>query len=298
MIQYSIKASKGDRTFYFFNNLILIFIFIVVLYPVVYVVSASFSSYTAILGGEVFLWPVRPTLDGYIAVFKSPDILLGYQNTAFYTIVGTFFNVILTIMAAYPLSRKDFVGRNLIMFLFTFTMFFSGGMIPSYLLIKSLGLLNTPWAMIVPSAIGVWNVIMTRTFFMSTIPDELLEASQLDGCSNFKFVTSVVIPLSKPIIAVISLYYSVAHWNAFFDALIYLSDKQLYPLQIFLRNILISSQTDISMIIDLEQQEKMQQIEAVLKYSLIIVSSLPVIIAYPFVQKYFVKGVMIGALKG
>jgi multiple sugar transport system permease protein/putative aldouronate transport system permease protein len=298
MIQYSLKGSKGDRAFYFFNNAILTIIFIIVLYPVVYVVSASFSSYTAILSGEVFLWPVRPTLEGYIAVFKSPDILLGYSNTAFYTIVGTFVNVILTIMAAYPLSRKDFVGRNLIMFLFTFTMFFSGGMIPSYLLIKSLGLLNTRWVMIIPGAIGVWNVIMTRTFFASTIPDEMLEASQLDGCSNFKFVTSIVIPLSKPIIAVISLYYSVGHWNAFFDALIFLSDKQLYPLQIFLRNILISSQTDISMIIDLAQQEKMQQIEAVLKYSLIIVSSLPVMIAYPFVQKYFVKGVMIGALKG
>ena len=292
------RETKGDRIFNFVNNLIITFMVIIVLYPLIYVVSSSFSDPVAVMAGKVRLLPVDFSLMGYEAVFKSNQIWLGYGNTVFYTVCGTIINVIMTIMAAYPLSRKDLKGRNFIMFLFSFTMFFGGGMIPTYLLIKDLGMINTRWALLIPNAMGVWNVILARTFFQNNIPVELLEASQLDRSSNCTFIVKIVLPLSKAIIAVITLYYAVGHWNAYFNALLYLKDAKLYPLQIILRNILIQNQVDNSMMMDIEELELRQYLNALLKYSLIVVASVPVLVAYPFVQKYFVKGVMIGSIKG
>jgi len=299
-----IRNSTSDRVFLVINYTLLTFLFVVVLYPIVYVVSSSFSDAKAVLAGRVVLFPVKPSLDGYRAVFRYREVWVGYGNTVFYTVVGTLVNLTLTMMVAYPLSRKDFVGRDLIMFLFTFTMFFSGGIIPTYLLVKNLGLLNTRWAMILPVAMSVWNVIITRTYLQATIPSELYDSGRMDGASNTRMLISIVLPLSKPVIAVIGLFYAVFHWNAFFNALIYLRSKTLYPLQLVLQQILIeNSPVQMTMMQNLSSQELQQMTEreylqALLQYALIVVSSLPVLVVYPFVQKYFVQGVMIGAIKG
>lgn len=291
------KDSLADSVFYLVNGGFLVLILLVVAYPLIYIVSSSFSSTSAVMAGRVWLLPVEPSLAGYRAVFKNSDILTGYANTFFYTIAGTALNVVITIAAAYPLSRKDFKARGPLMFLFAFTMFFSGGIIPTYLLINNLGLINTRAAMIIPGALSVWNMIIVRTFFQSNIPDEMLEAAHLDGCSDFRFILRIVIPLSGAVIAVITLFYAVAHWNAYFTALIYLTNKKLYPLQIFLRQILILNTIDANMT-NLEDIEAKEGLRELLKYSLIIVSSLPVLCIYPFIQRYFVKGVMIGSIKG
>jgi len=292
--------SKGDKVFLFFNNVFLTVVFLLVLYPLIYILSSSFSSTSAVIAGRVWLWPVDFSLRGYKAVFENAYIISGYTNSAIYMVAGTIVNVFMTILAAYPLSRKDFKARNFFMLIFAFTMWFSGGLIPSYILINSLGMINTRWVMIIPGAISVWNMIITRTYFESTISRELLEAAQIDGCNDFKFVTKIVLPLSGAIIAVITLFYAVGHWNAFFNAFIYLNEKKLFPLQLILREILVLSQIDISMIsgIRMEEIEAREGIKELLKYSLIIVASVPVLILYPFVQRYFVKGVMIGSLKG
>jgi multiple sugar transport system permease protein/putative aldouronate transport system permease protein len=209
------------------------------------------------------------------------------------------FNVAVTILAAYPLSRKGLSGRNLIMFLFVFTMLFNGGLIPTYLLVKDIGLLNTRWALIIPEAMSVFNMIVMRTYFQTSIPHELLEASQIDGCNDFRFVLKIVLPLSAPILAVITLFYAVEHWNEYFNALIYLNDERKYPLQLFLRQVLIQNSVDTSMLdLDIKQAKEMEGLKYLLKYGLIVVSSIPLILAYPFVQKHFVKGLMIGSLKG
>ena len=294
----NIGKSKGDRIFLFINNFILFIFLIIYLYPLIYVVSSSFSSAEAVMSGKVWLFPIEPTLEGYKAVFNSNQIWGGYLNTIFYAVVGTSINILLTLMAAYPLSRKDFIGKNYIMFFFVFTMFFSGGMIPTYLLVRDLNLIDTRWALLIPNAIAIWYVILTRTYFQSNIPVELLESSQLDGCSNRTFLIKIVLPLSKPIVAVIALFYIVGHWNEYFSAMIYLNDKNLFPLQIILRNILIQNEMDNSMMSNIEFEEARIYLAALLKYSLIIIASFPVLVAYPFVQKYFVKGIMIGALKG
>jgi multiple sugar transport system permease protein/putative aldouronate transport system permease protein len=291
------KVSPGDRIFGVFNFAFLFSAFILVLYPIIFVVSSSLSSPQAIITGRVFFWPVNFSFEGYRAVFRSSQVWTGYSNSLYYTTFGTLINVVVTVMAAYPLSRKDLIGRNKIMLLFTFTMFFSGGMIPTFLLVRGIGILNTRWAMLLPGAISVWNMILTRTYFQNSIPNELLESAQLDGCRNTQFIWHIVLPLSKAIIAVISLYYAIGHWNAFFSALIYLNNFRLYPLQIILRNILVQNQIDNSMI-NVEEMMEKEQLAALLKYSLIIVASLPMMVAYPFAQKYFVKGVMIGSIKG
>jgi multiple sugar transport system permease protein/putative aldouronate transport system permease protein len=293
-----VRETLGDRIFTFFTYFILSCAMIIVLYPLIYVVSASFSSANAVLSGKVWLWPVDFTLDGYAAVFRHEGVVTGYINTIFYTVVGTAINIAMTIMAAYPLARKDFCGRNIIMFIFAFTMFFNGGLIPTYLLVKDLGMINTRWAMIIPGALSVWNVIITRTYFQANIPDELLEAAKLDGCSDLTFIKSIVIPLSTPIIAVMTLFYAVGHWNEFFNALIYLNDPELYPLQLVLREILVQNEVKPNMILDPELRQRMDNLRELLKYSLIVVASVPVLIMYPFIQKYFVKGIMIGAIKG
>lgn len=290
--------SLNDKIFYIVINTILTIMFLLVLYPCIYVLSASFSSGTAVQAGKVYLLPVEFTLEGYKTVFNTPTVWIGFRNSMFYTIVGTLINVTMTLTAAYCLSRKDVIGRKFIMLMFTFTMFFSGGIIPSYMLVKSLGMLNTVWAVLIPGAIGAYYLIIARTFIQTSIPEELLEAAMMDGCSDFTYYVKIVLPLSKAIIAVLVLYYGVNNWNEYFMSMIYLNDKELYPLTIFLREILLSSQIDPSTVEDPELQARVAEIAAIIKYALIVVSMIPVMLIYPFVQKYFVQGVMIGSVKG
>lgn len=292
------KDTGSDRLFSIVNYAILLLLLAAVVYPLIYVLSASISSPSAVISGEMWLWPVDITLNGYRAVFENPRIITGFQNSLFYTVVGTLVSVVLTILAAYPLSRKDLAGRNVIMFLFLFTMLFTGGIIPTYLTVRETGLLDTRFALIIPTALSVWNMIITRTFFEISIPDELLEASQLDGGSDFRFVWDIVLPLSGPIIAVNALFYAVGQWNTYFNALIYLTDQSLFPLQLVLREILIQNQVNFDQMSDITEMIQRQELRDLLKYSLIVVASLPVLIIYPFVQKHFVRGVMIGSLKG
>lgn len=292
------RLAAGDLLFEIIVHAFLVFSFIVVAYPLVYVVSASFSSPQAVVSGEVWLFPVKPTLLAYSAVFKNRNIVTGYINSSVYAVLGTAVNLLFTMLAAYPLSRKDFFGKNLFMGIFVFTMLFSGGLIPTYLVVNRLGIINTVWAMVLPSAMSVWNVILVRTFLQNTIPEELYESAGLDGCSKYRMLKDIAVPLSGPILAVIALYSAVGSWNSYFDALIYLSRQELYPLQIVLRNILIINQIDASMIADVRELTRKQGMINILKYSVIVVASAPLIAVYPFIQKYFVKGVMIGSLKG
>lgn len=294
-----VRWGSSDRVFYTIVTIILALVGLVVLYPLLYVLACSFSSPDAVMSGEVFLFPVEFTLEGYKAVFRTDKVLLGFRNSLFYTVVGTIWNLFFTTICAYPLSRKDMPGQSSIMMLFSFTMIFGGGMIPNYLLIRDIGLMNSVWALIIPGSLSVYNMIIMRTFFQSSIPGELLEASKMDGCGDIKYLTSVVMPLSKSIFAVVTMYYAVSHWNAYFNAFMYLSDQKLYPLQIFLREILIASKVDAEMLVDeVLGTAPVVGLEHILKYSLIVVASVPMLIIYPFVQKHFVKGVMIGAVKG
>lgn len=297
MNRATIRESVSDRLFIGILYVFLSLVLIVILFPLLHILSASFSSPSAVTSGKVWLWPVDFSFVGYKAVFQNSDILIGFGNSFFYTIVGTIVNVSFTVMLAYPLARRTFYGRGLIMILLVFTMFFDGGLIPNYLLVKSLGMVNTRWAMIIPGALAVFQVIIARTFFQS-IPEELAEASEMDGCSDMRFFLRIVLPLSKPIIAVLFLMYAVGHWNAYFNALIYLKDSKMFPLQIFLRNILILNSENSDMMTNINGLLVQQGLKDLLKYSLIVVSSAPVLIIYPFVQKHFVKGVMIGSLKG
>ncbi|MFR2839238.1 MAG: carbohydrate ABC transporter permease [Zhenhengia sp.] len=293
-----INETRQDKVFNAINTAILWLVLILVAYPLIYVLSASFSNPQAVSSGKVWLWPVDFTLRGYEVVFQHPDIVRGFFNAIYITVLGTVVQVIITIMAAYPLSRKTLYGKGVITLFFTFTMFFGGGLIPTFILINNLGLYNTYWALILPGAVGVYNVIVARTFFQTTIPEDLFEAGQLDGCSDFRFLMSVVLPLSKPIIAVLVMFYAVGHWNSYFGPMIYLADKQLYPLQIVLRNILVQNQFDSQMMMDVASMEQQKGLAELIKYAVIVISSLPMLILYPFIQKHFVKGVMIGAIKG
>ncbi len=288
----------GDRMFYLISGLILTVIFLLILYPCIFVVSASFSSGTAVQSGKVVLWPVDISFVGYDTVFHNVNIWKGFMNSLFYTLFGTMINVALTMLAAYPLSRKDLVGRNKLMLFFTFTMFFNGGIITHYILVSKLGIIDTRWSMLLPGAMSIYNMIIARTFLQNSIPNELLEAAQLDGCTDIQYLFKVVLPLSKAVLAVLVLFYGVAHWNTYFNAMIYLRNRDLFPLTLFLKEILISGQIDPSTVSDPELAEKVSQLAGVIKYSLIVVSMVPVMIIYPFVQKYFVKGVTIGAVKG
>lgn len=300
MKKNGIKSSGIDRIFDILVYCIAIFAFLIVLIPLMNVISSSFSSGKMVQTGQIRIFPKEFTLDAYKMVFGYRDIWIGYRNTIFYTFVGTTLNVIFTILMAYPLSRRDLKGKAIIMKLLVFTMMFSGGLIPNYLLVKNLHLLNTAWSLWLPGLLSVYNVIVMRTFFQTTIPEELLEAAQIDGCTNRKYLVSVVLPLSKTILAVMVLLYAVGHWNNYFSAMVYLNEKNKYPLQIFLRDILISSKVDMSAMRggDVQEMLKKQEMQILMKYSLIVVSSVPVFIMYPFVQKYLVKGVMIGSVKG
>lgn len=290
--------SRGDRAFNMIVYVILGVVAVIVLYPLIFVLSASFSDPQTVLRGEMLLWPKGFNLNSYSKIFQNQDILSGYSNTLLYTTIGTLINLVMTVLGAYPLSRKDFVGKNAVMALFVFTMFFGGGLIPTYLLIKDLGMLNTFWVMVIPNAVSIWNIIIMRTFFQQSIPYELQEAATIDGCSNIQILTRIILPLSMPIIAVMILFYAVGHWNAFFSALLYLSDKEKFPLQLILREILIQGQTSDMVKMSTESAIKQQREVEGIKYAVLVVANIPVLILYPFLQRYFVKGVMIGAIKG
>lgn len=294
------KVSAGDR-FYLSVVYLFLFIFIVcICYPLIYVISCSFSSPEALIQGRVFFLPVDFGLQGYQAVFNNSRIWRGYLNTIIYTGIGTLIGTMVTLIAAYVLSRKEFPMRKALTAYFMVTMFISGGTIPMYLWLKELSMLNTIWAIVLPGAVNVWLVIVGRTFIQSSIPDELFEATSLDGGSYIQFFTKVVLPLAKPIIAVIALNFALGIWNSYYSALIYLSDSSKYPLQIILRDILIQNKVDVAGMVgtDINSQLHKQYLSELLKYSLIVVSSLPLLVIYPFLQKYFIKGTMIGSVKG
>lgn len=297
----SIHETKTDKLFKAFVLLFLTAALLIVLYPLIYIVSASISNPAAVNSGEMWLFPKEITFEGYKLIFENSDIWRGYLNTIFYTALGTFINLAVTLPAAYALSRKDLAGRNILMGMFVLTMFFSGGLIPTYLVVKNLGLIDTIWAMVLPNAAAVWNIVIARVFFQTSIPKGLEEAATIDGASNFKMFIKIILPLSAPIIAVMALFYGVGHWNGYFNALIYLSDKEMFPLQLVLREILVlqemsSQNTNLSGSMA-EALHSKQQLAAIVKYGVMIVSTLPIIIAYPFLQRYFVKGAMIGSLK-
>ena len=297
-----IHAAPDDKIFNFFVVLIVSILFISVLYPMLYILAASFSSANAIYAGKVFIWPVDFGLEGYELVFRNPLVWTGYANTIKYTVIGTAINVSMIMIAAYPLSRRDLPGRNWLMALFTFTMYFGGGMIPNYLLVRDLHILDTTWALVLPGALSVYQMIVARTFLQTNIPVELLQAAQIDSCNDTKFFFLIVMPLSKAIIAVSALFMAVNHWNAYFNAMMYLNTRNKIPLQLVLREILISSEyaassADLSAM-DPELAEAIQRVADVMKYALIVVSFAPIMCFYPFAQKYFMKGVMIGAIKG
>ena len=292
------QMSTGDRVFTIVNYSLLMLVLIIELYPLVYVVAASFSDPQAVVSGKVFLFPVNPTLKGYAAVFKNKKILTGFSNSIFYLIVGTVLNLVMTMLCAYPLSRKEFRARGFLSMFFVFTMYFSGGMVPAYILVNKLGMINTRWSMIMRMAMSTYNMIICRTYIVNSIPDELYEASQMDGCTPFRYMLSVVVPLSKPILAVLTLYYGVVRWNDYFNAMLYLYKDNLQPLTIVMKEILIMSQVDMTQVTDASAVSKLQGMSELLKYSTIVVASLPVMLLYPLIQKHLVKGVMIGAVKG
>jgi multiple sugar transport system permease protein/putative aldouronate transport system permease protein len=293
-----IKHTMEDKFFYSIVGIILGVKFLVILYPLIYVVASSFSSPHAVSTGRVYLWPVDFSLAGYRAVFANEMVGIGYVNSVINTTFGTMINIVITILAAYPLACTRLPGRRIFMFMFTFTMLFSGGMIPNYILVRSLGMLNTRWALLIPNALGIFNMIITRTFIQNSIPGELQEAAEIDGASDIQYLLHCVLPLAKPVIAVITLFYAVGHWNSFFNAFLYISTRRLFPLQIVLRDILISHTIDPSVMMDETLMAARLGMAELLRYSLIIVSSLPVMMIYPFIQKYFIQGVMIGSLKG
>ncbi|HIQ62910.1 MAG: carbohydrate ABC transporter permease [Christensenellales bacterium] len=292
------SRSAGDRLFDIGVYVLLTIAMLIVLYPLYFVVIASVSDPMDVLAGKVIWKPSGFSLEAYRMVFKDSQVMTGYRNTIAYTLAGTALNIMLSIAAAYPLSRRNLKGKGLVMGMMVFTMFFSGGLIPTYITISNLGLLNTFAVMILPTAISVYNVMIMRTFFMNSIPYELEEAAYVDGATHFRTLYSVVLPLSKPILAVMVLFYAIAHWNSYFNAMIYLSDKERYPLQLVLRTILVQSQSSEEILADVQGTFNRMLMSETIKYALIIVASVPVLCLYPFLQKYFVQGVMIGSVKG
>ena len=293
-----LKKSFSDKAFIVLNYVLLALALLIVLIPLLHVVAQSISAPTEVVAGRVFIIPKKLTLIAYKEIFRSRLLLSGYGNSILYTVVGTLVNILMTILCAYPLSRKDFIGRKWMMWLFVFTMIFSAPLIPTYLNVRNLKLIDTMWAVILPNAIGVYNMVVARTFFMNTIPDEMIEAAELDGASDMQIVLKIVLPLSKAIMAVLTLFYAVSHWNSYFDAFMYLSSENKLPLQVVLRNILANAKLIEEMAnASVEQSQRLAMVE-VLKYAVIVFGSLPVIMLYPFVQKHFVKGVMVGSIKG
>ena len=290
--------SWDDRLYFILTYAAVLLLTLTVLYLLVFIVSASVSEPTAVSTGQVVLFPIGFSWAGYERVLAYERVYIGFRNTIAYTLVGTLINVAVTLICAYPLSKRGLPYKGPIMFLFSFTMLFSGGMIPNYMLMRDLRLLNRFWVMVLPGAMAVYQMIITRTYMQSSIPYELWESAVLDGCDDFRYFARFVLPLSVPVIAVIAMQYAVGHWNAYFNAFIYLTDKNLYPLQVFLREVLIMSQIDPEDFIDEETAIAIQGLADLLKYALIVVATIPILSIYPFIQRYFVKGIMVGSLKG
>lgn len=290
------KQNVGnDRLFYALVYIIAIFAFVITLWPFLYIVAVSFSGSHAVYQGEVFLWPVDITLDGYRQVFKQNGLWTAYGNTLFYTTVGTVFNLAATTIAAYPLSRNRFFARRFFNFFIAFTMYFSGGMIPTYLLITKLGFYNSRWVMIIPSLLSTYNVMVCRSAF-SAIPDEVIESTEIDGSNEWQTFGHIAVRLITPTLAVLTLYYAVGHWNNFFTALLYLSKEELMPMQVLLRRVLIQASSEL--MDNSTASNDMAAVSIQVRYVTIVVATLPILAIYPLLQKYFVKGVMLGAVKG
>lgn len=293
-----IRPTVFDRMFNVINLALITLVLLLVAYPLLYVVSASFSDPILVSSGRVLLLPKGFTLEGYQKIFESTEIWRSFFNSVRYTLIGTALNIVMTVMAAYPLSRRGLAGRRFLLLVMTFTMYFSGGMIPAFLVVKLLGLYNTFWALVIPGAISTYNMIVMRSFFESSIPEELHDAANIDGCDDYQYLLKILLPLSKPVLAVMVLFYGTGHWNAFFNAIIYLRNAADYPLQVVLRNILLKNVLSENMITDFGGAATYSHTAEIIKYGLIIVSSIPMLVVYPFVQKHFVKGVMIGSIKG
>lgn len=297
-----VKRARGDVIYDTVIFIILTFLFLLVAYPLYFVIISSISDPIEVSAGKVTLAPVGFTLDGYKEVFKTRTVMRGFLNSLIITIMGTSINLLVTIPTSYALSRPDFTLKRPITLFYILTMFVSGGMMPTYIIVRSTGILNTWWSLILPGCLGVYNMIVGRTFFKTNIPMELMEAAKLDGCGNTKFFIYVVLPLSGAITAILCLYYGVGHWNSYFSALIYIQKRELWPLQLELRNILVMNTSvatkQVMTEAELLEKKRLDALKEMMKYSLIIISSIPVLIIYPFVQKHFVKGVMIGSVKG
>ncbi len=297
-----IGRCRSDVTYDTILFILLSLVFLVVAYPLYFVIISSVSDPIAVSNGEVTFYPIGFTLDGYREVFKTNTVVRGFLNSLLYTVCGVCVNLLVTLPTGYALSRRDFALKKFVTFFYMLTMFIGGGMMPTYLIVKQTGLLNTMWALIIPGAMGVYNMIVAKTFFTTNIPAELMEAAKLDGCGNTRFFFYIVMPLSGAITAILVLYYGQGHWNSYFSALLYISDREKWPLQLELRNILLlNTNTMVKEFITEEMRKEQARREALanmMKYSLIIISSIPMLIIYPFVQKHFVKGVMIGSVKG
>lgn len=298
----AIGRSRSDVIFDTVNFILLTIIFLSVAYPLYFIIISSFSDPKAVAGGDVAFIPIRVTFDGYLEVFKNDSVMRGFFNSLIYTTCGTLLNLGVTLPTAYALSRNDFAGNRFVMVFYLITMFVSGGMMPTYLVVKDTVGLDTMWALIVPGALSVYNMIVARTFFKTSLPLEMLEAAKIDGCGNTRFFFKIALPLSSAIIAILVLFYGIGHWNSYFSALLYLSDKKLFPLQLVLRSILVQNADQLGRgsvtVQEMAEIERRRQLIELMKYSLIIVSSVPVMLLYPAIQKYFVKGVMIGSVKG
>jgi multiple sugar transport system permease protein/putative aldouronate transport system permease protein len=296
----AIRLSTGDRIMDTTINVIMFLLFLVVLYPLVYVVSSSFSSGDAVFNGKVILWPVDFSTYGYEIVLKFPKVWVGYKNTIINTVLGTVMNVFTTTLVAYPLSRKEFQGKGFYMFIFMFTMWFGGGLVPTYVLMSDLGLVNNRLAVLLTGLVSISNMVVMRSFFRSSIPGDLHDAARVDGISDIGYLVKIVLPLSKAIFSVVTLYYAVAHWNAYFSAMIYLRDPSMMTLQQVLKDLLAQANPSMDDVAGLSAEDiaNMQYAADLMKYSLIVISSAPILCAYPFVQKYFERGVMIGSVKG
>lgn len=290
--------TRADQVFDVVNIIIMLALLVIFAWPLWFVLIASFSNPVAVNAGEVLFLPKEVTLDGYKMMFEYTALWKGYANTIFYTVVGTLLNMVLSVCMAYPLADKEFGPRKILIAFFMFTMYFSGGLIPSYLLLKRLGILNTRWAMIIPGAISVYNCLILRNYFMNSIPGELKEAAILDGANKAAYLWRIVLPLSKAVLAVVGLYYMVSHWNGYTKALYYIYDKDLYPLQSILRDLLISDQMMADVLADPEAAMEAFNRAQTMKYCVVIAAVAPMLCTYPFVQKYFVKGVMVGSVKG
>ena len=294
--EYRIPLMRREKVFYAVNGLLLTLFFITTLYPLLCLISSAISDPTAVYTGRVTFYPVGFSLRGFEINLQNANLLNGFKNSVIYTVLGTALIVSITMITAFALSRRELIGRSAISFFFAFTMWFSGGLIPFFLLVRDLGMYNTIWAVIIPGAVNVWYIIVCRTYINSTISEEMFEAASIDGCGYFRFLWQMVLPLSTPVIAVLTLWAAIGHWNSYFNAMIFLQNKAMRPLQLFLRDYLIASNVvDMS---NVDFTTESMGLQELVKHSMILLSVLPLWILYPFIQKYFVSGIMVGAVKG